>query len=141
MMSARGGEGVSGTGTGEWKREEGGELTISRVGRLVRVRGRRGHAAADGLQQQREEVAGDEDARVPARGDARVGGAEGEHDAREGEVDAGGEEGGGDGQADDLDEEAVLWRWEGGSAGWGGYWRVDVDMVLVEYLLFLYVPR
>lgn len=67
-----------------------------------------GHAAADGLQEEGDDVAGDEDARVGEGRDAAVGRAEGGHDAREAEVDAGGEEGGGDGEADDLDEEAVL---------------------------------
>ena len=69
---------------------------------------RGGLAAAGGLQDEGEEVAGDEDARVHSRGDARVVGAKGEDDARQAEVQAGGVEGRGDGETDDLEEEAEL---------------------------------
>jgi hypothetical protein len=72
------------------------------------VGGGGGLAAAGGLEDEGEEVAGDEDARVHLGGDAGVVGAEGEDDAREAEVEAGGVEGWGDGEADDLEEEAEL---------------------------------
>ena len=37
---------------------------IAGVGALALVTGNRGHAATDGLEQERQDVAGDEDARV-----------------------------------------------------------------------------
>ena len=91
--------------------ETGDHDVVARFGVLVGVGGGGGHAAAEGLEDEREDVAGDEDARVREGFDAGVFGAEGDDDAGEGEVDAGGEEGGGDGEAAYLHEEAVLGRW------------------------------
>lgn len=84
---------------------------VARFGVLVGVGGGGGHAAAEGLEDEGEDVAGDEDARVREGFDAGVFRAKGDDDAGEGEVDAGGEEGGGDGEAAYLHEEAVLGRW------------------------------
>ncbi|TPX12266.1 uncharacterized protein E0L32_007152 [Thyridium curvatum] len=81
---------------------------VARARRGAAVRGDRGDAAARGLQHERDDVAGDEDARVVRGRDARVGGAERAHDAPQAEVDAGGHEGRPDGQADDLHEEPLL---------------------------------
>lgn len=72
------------------------------------VRGHAGHAATDGLEQQGDEVAGDEEAWIRHRFDAGIGLPHRDHDARQGEVDAGGEEGGGNGQTDNLHQKSVL---------------------------------
>ena len=69
---------------------------IACVGAFVRVRGCAGEATACGLEEEREDVAGDEDARVGEGGDAGVLGTEGGDYAREGEVESCGEEGRGD---------------------------------------------
>ncbi len=61
---------------------------IARVGALVLVAGHRGHAAANGLEEEGDDVARDEDAGVGERFDVGVFGAKGDDDAREGEVDA-----------------------------------------------------
>ena len=81
---------------------------IAGIGALVLVAGHGCHAAADCLEQEGDDVARDEDARVGEGFDVRVFGAKGCDDAGEGEVDAGCEEGGSDGQADDLHEETGL---------------------------------
>ena len=67
----------------------------------------RGDASTGALEDQRQEIAADEDPGVPFGGDAREVGPEGEDHVLEGEVDAGGEEGRGDDEAADLDVEAV----------------------------------
>ena len=61
---------------------------VAHVRALVLVAGDRGHAAADGLEQEGDDVARDEDARVREGFDVRVFGAEGDDDAGEGEVEA-----------------------------------------------------
>ena len=81
---------------------------IAGIGALVLVAGCGCHAAADCLEQEGDDVARDEDARVGEGFDVRVFGAKGRDDAGEGEVDAGREEGWSDGQADDLHEETGL---------------------------------
>src|SRR3569833_630783 len=88
--------------------EAGDHDVVARVARAAVVRGHRGHAAARGLQHERDDIAGDEDAGVVFGREPAVLGPEGVDDAAEAEVDAGGHEGGRDGQAADLDEEAVL---------------------------------
>ena len=55
---------------------------------LVLVTGHGRHAATDRLEQEGEDIAGDEDAWVRERFDVRVFGAEGDDDAGECEVDA-----------------------------------------------------
>lgn len=65
-------------------------------------------AAAHSLEQEGHDVAGDENARVGKRCDARVGRAEGVYHAGEAEIETRGHEGRGDGQADDLDQETIL---------------------------------
>ena len=69
-----------------------------------------GHTAAEGLEGEGDDVAGDEEAGIGFGGDAGVGYAKSEDDALDAEVDAGGVEGGADGQADDVHEEAGLKR-------------------------------
>ena len=81
---------------------------IAGVGALVLVTGHGCHAAADCLEQEGDDVARDEDARVGEGFDVRVFGAKGCDDAGKGEVDSGCEEGRSDGQADDLHEETGL---------------------------------
>lgn len=81
---------------------------IARVGALVLVAGYGCHATADGLEEEGDDVAWDEDAWVRERLDVRVLGAEGDDDAGKCEVDARCEESGRDCQADDLHEETVL---------------------------------
>lgn len=91
---------------------------VAGLGVLPLVGGRGRHAAARGLQHEREEVARDEDLRVALRREARVLGAECAYDAGEAEVQTCGVEGGGDGQTDDLDQEAVLRVWVSGLLSW-----------------------
>jgi hypothetical protein len=88
--------------------EAGEHDVVAGRGAAILVRRDRCHATARRLQDEREKVADDEDARVHARGQARVVGAEGDDDAREAEVDSRRVEGRGDGQAHDLQEERVL---------------------------------
>ena len=57
---------------------------VARFGVLVGVGGCGGHAAAEGLEDEGEDVAGDKDARVREGFDAGVLGAEGDDDAGEG---------------------------------------------------------
>ena len=83
---------------------------IAGIGALVLVTRHGGHAATDRLEQERYDVAGDEDARVREGFDVRILRAEGYDDARESEVDAGCQERWGDGQANDLHQETVLYR-------------------------------
>ena len=64
--------------------------------------GARGHGPADGLQQQSEEVAGDEQNAVGTRLQAREVLAVDDDDAAETQVDGGAQEGRADGQGDDL---------------------------------------
>ena len=67
-------------------------------------------AAAAGLEEERDQIAGDEDSWVGEGLDAAVLGAEGYYYAGEGEVESCCQEGGGDGEADDLNEVWVLRR-------------------------------
>ena len=104
--------------TEELEEQEGEDLkgqprhhdVVARVGASVLVAGDGCHAAANGLEEEGEDVAGDEDAGVRERFEVRVFRAEGDDDAGEGEVDTRGEEGGGNGQADDLHQETILCR-------------------------------
>ena len=94
---------------GEDLKGQPGHHDLVAVGRRrVVVRGHAGHAAADGLEHERDDVARDEEARVRERFDPRVGRPERDHDAGQRQVDAGGEEGRRDGQTDDLHQEPIL---------------------------------
>jgi hypothetical protein len=75
---------------------------------LARVRRGAGHATAQRLQDEGEEVARDEDARVESWFEAGVFGAKGGDYSRKAEVEAGSVECGRDCEADDLKQEAVL---------------------------------
>lgn len=90
------------------EREPGDHDVVTRFGRFVVVRCHAGHAAADGLEQQGDEVARDEEARIRQGFDSGIGLPDRDHDARQGQVDACGEEGGGDGQTDNLHQKSVL---------------------------------
>ena len=90
------------------KGESGDEYVIARRHALVLVAGRRGNATSRGLQEQRSDVTGNEDARVGQGLDARVGGAKGHDDAGESEVETSGEERRRNRQAAYLDKERVL---------------------------------
>jgi hypothetical protein len=81
---------------------------VSGIWVFASVCGTRRHAATDGLENEREDVAGDEDFGVKGWLEARVGGAEGVDDAGETEIQAGGVESRSDGETDDLDEESIL---------------------------------
>lgn len=72
------------------------------------VRCHAGHAAADGLEQQGDEIAGDKEAGVGQGFDAGIGLPDGDDDAPQGEVDAGGEEGGSNGETYNLHQKSVL---------------------------------
>lgn len=74
---------------------------------LVAV-GCRSDGTSDGLQDKRNEVAGDEDDGVPARGDARDAPAVDLRDATEAEVDAGTDEGWGDGGTDEVPVDVLV---------------------------------
>ena len=90
------------------ERQPGNHDVITRIGALVLVTSYGCHAAADRLEKEGDDVAGDEDARVGEGPDVRVLFAEGDDDAGQCEVDSCRQEGGGDGEADDLHEEPVL---------------------------------
>lgn len=79
---------------------------------------RRGEAAAGGLQDERDEVAADEEEGVGARADARDVLAVDDDDAAEAEVDGGAEEGRADGEADEVSGRRGLER--RGRRGEGG---------------------
>ena len=81
---------------------------IAHIRALIRMAGRARHAAAHGLQDEGDDVAGDEDAGIEMGCEAGVCGAEGADEVAEGEVDACGEEGGGDRKGDDLEQETGL---------------------------------
>ena len=70
-----------------------------------------------GLKQKRDEIAGDEDARIGTCCDTGVFGAEDDDDAGEGQVEAGSEEGRSDCETADLYEIAVLHAWSVWLAG------------------------
>ena len=78
------------------ERDPRNEDVIAYVGTFVRVGGCAGEATARGLEEEREDVAGDEDTGVGEGGDAGVLGTESGDYAGEGEVETCGEEGGGD---------------------------------------------
>lgn len=78
-----------------------------------------GHAATNRLEEERAHVARDENAGVGERSNARILGAKGGDDTREAEVEASCEKGGGDGQADDLEEERILFELSGQLSRWG----------------------
>lgn len=88
--------------------QAGNHDVVADGGVLVGVRLRGGQTAAGCLQEERDDVAGDEDARVREGRDAGVLGAEGHDYPGEAEVDACGHERRRDRQADDLHEKAVL---------------------------------
>ena len=67
-----------------------------------------GHSASNGLKEQGDDVAGDEDAGVGEGLDVGIFRTECDDDAGEGEIDACSEKGGGDCQADNLHKESVL---------------------------------
>lgn len=65
-------------------------------------------AATDGLDDEAAQIGGEEDERVPARGDAGDGGVEVDGDVLEGEVDGDADEGGRDDDGADLELEAAV---------------------------------
>lgn len=75
---------------------------IARLGRLVVVRRHARHAAADSLEQEGDEIAGDEEARERKGFDPGIRLSDRDHNPGQGEVDACGEEGGGNGQTYNL---------------------------------------
>ena len=79
------------------KRQPGHHDVVARVGALALVAGYGCHAAADRLEEEGDDVAGDEDAWVGEGFDVGVFGAEGHDDAGEREIDARGQECRGDG--------------------------------------------
>ena len=84
------------------------ENVVACVGVFVLMGSGTGDSAPCCLEEEGEDVARDEDARIRKGGDAGILGTEGGHDAGEGEVEACGEEGGSDREADDLDKVGVL---------------------------------
>ena len=90
------------------ERQPGHHDVVARVGALVLVAGYGRHAAADRLEEEGDDVAGDEDAGVGEGFDVGVFGAKGHDDAGEREINPRGQECRGDGQAHDLHQEAVL---------------------------------
>ena len=84
------------------------ENVVTRVGAFVLMRSGASKTATCGLEEEGEDIAGDEDARVRERSDSGVLGAESGDDAGEGQVETCSEEGGSDCEADDLNEVGVL---------------------------------
>lgn len=66
------------------------------------------HPAAGSLQDQTDDIAGDENGGIATRLHPAAPQADRRHDVAQGEVDGGAEEGGRDGETADLDQEAVL---------------------------------
>lgn len=87
--------------------DAGHHEVVSRFLHGVAVFGGCSEGTADSLENEGEDVAGDENPCVHAGLDAGEFGADFEDDMFEGEVDAGGDEGGGDDQAADLDLETI----------------------------------
>ena len=88
--------------------QAGNHDVVAVVGTFVLMAGDAGHCASDGLEEERDHVTRDEDARVGEGSDARVLGTKGADDAGECEVETGGHEGGSDGETAYLYQEAVL---------------------------------
>jgi len=81
---------------------------IARRGTPVGVRFGACKAATTSLQKEGDDITRDEDARVGERFNARILGAEGDDDSRQGEIDAGRHEGWSNRKAADLHEESIL---------------------------------